>query len=242
MNYFKLYDRSHAQAWEPKRPRSGGLMALERLGLHSHAGAWERSKLGDFAPIAVAIKTYLTYIVPTKENASSREETLKQTAQTLYQQLWQPLTPYLQNKKSVYIIPDGDLHLLPFKALRDNNDNYLAEKLQLITLSSARDIVLPPLEGKPTAAAIFAAPDYGDDKLADSVCKTRAFDQKNIYFCPLAQALNEGQQIDKLFIKKQPEPPAKLFLKAQATEQAVDALIAPKILHLATHGFFLGRH
>ena len=196
-------------------------------------------KLGDFAPIAATIKTYLTAIVPTKENASSRAQTLKQTAQTLYQQLWQPLTPYLQDKKTVYLIPDGDLNLLPFKALQDNNGQFLAENIQLIALSSARDIVLPPLEGKATAAAIFAAPDYGDDKLADSVCKTRAIDQQNIYFCSLAQALNEGQGIDKLFFRKQTVPRAKLFLKAQATEQAVDALTAPKILHLATHGFFL---
>ena len=196
-------------------------------------------KLGDFAAIAAAIETYLTAIVPTEDNADTRAQTLKQTAQTLYQQLWQPLTPYLQDKETVFVIPDGDLHLLPFKALQDKNGQYLAEKLQLIILSSARDIVLSPLEGKATAAAIFAAPDYGEVKGADSVCKTRAVDQQNIYFCPLAQALNEGQQIDKLFFKKQAEPRAKLFLKAQATEQAVDALTAPKILHLATHGFFL---
>ncbi len=195
-------------------------------------------KIADLAPIAAAIKTYQTAIVPSKENANTREQTLKQTAHTLYSQLWQPLTPYLQNKTTVYLIPDGILHLLPFKALQDKDGSYLAEKIQLITLSSARDIVLPPLEGKATAAVIFAAPDYGDAKEATENT-TRALDLKTIYFKPLASALNEGQQIDKLFRKKQPESPAKLFLKAQATEQAVTATTSPKILHLATHGFFL---
>ncbi len=197
-------------------------------------------KLGEFAPIAAAIKTYQSSIVPTKENANNREKTITQTAQTLYEKLWQPLTPYLQNKKTVYLIPDGDLHLLPFKALQDPDGKYLAEKWQLITLSSARDIVLPPLEGKASAAAIFAAPDYGDDTAIIKAGNTAgATELKNIHFDSLPNALNEGQQIDKLFIKKQPEPAAKLFLKAQATEQAINALTAPKILHLSTHGFFL---
>jgi len=195
-------------------------------------------KLGDLAPIATAIKAYQTAIVPTDDNLKTREQTLKQTTQILYQQLWQPLTPYLQDKTTVYLIPDGVLHLLPFKALQDKDGHYLAEKLQLITLSSARDIVLPPLADQASAAAIFAAPDYGDDTIATENT-THAIDLKNIYFKPLASALNEGQQIDHLFKKKQPESPTRLFLKTEATEQAVTASTSPKILHIATHGFFL---
>jgi CHAT domain-containing protein/Tfp pilus assembly protein PilF len=195
-------------------------------------------KLGELAPIAAAINSYQTAIVPNKDNANSREQTLKQNAQTLYNQLWQPLTPYLQNKKTVYLIPDGVLHLLPFKALQDKDGHYLAESLQLITLSSARDIVLPPLTGKTSTAAIFAAPDYGDTKTSTDNT-TRGIDLKNIYFQPLASALQEGQQIQKLFFKKQPDSPATLLMKQKATEQAVTASTSPKILHLATHGFFL---
>jgi CHAT domain-containing protein/Flp pilus assembly protein TadD len=194
-------------------------------------------KLGEFAPIAAAIKTYQTAIVPTQENANSREKTITQTAQTLYQKLWQPLKPYLQNKKTVYLIPDGDLHLLPFKALQDPDGKYLAEKWQLITLSSARDIVLPPLEGKASQAAIFAAPDYGDDTAIINAGNTAgASELKQIHFKPLASAFNEGQRLNLLFKNKQP---AQLFTEKQATEQAISAVTAPKILHLATHGFFL---
>jgi CHAT domain-containing protein len=209
-------------------------------------------KLGKLAPIAEAIKSYRYY--PSKDEIinkkmspddirkflDERMKTLPKTAEQLYAFLWQPLTPYLQNKKTVYLVPDGDLHLLPFKALQNKDGKYLAETLQLITLSSARDIVLPPFEGKATAAAIFAAPDYGDDTAVINSSNTAgASELKNIHFSSLASALNEGQQIDKLFRKKQPESHAKLFLKNQATEQAVTALTSPKILHLVTHGFFL---
>lgn len=195
-------------------------------------------KLGEFAPIATAIKTYQAAIVPTKDNVNSREQTLKQTAQTLYNQLWRPLMPHLKDKTTVYLVPDGDLNLLPFKALQDAEGHYLAEKQQLIMLSSARDIVLPPLTGKSQAAAIFAAPDYGDSK-ATANSGTRAAELQNLYFSPLPNALNEGQQINRLFSKKAAKSPAKLFLKKDATEQAIKAVTSPKILHLATHGFFL---
>jgi CHAT domain-containing protein/Tfp pilus assembly protein PilF len=190
-------------------------------------------KLGEMQVISDAIKAYRTAII---DNQSVNART--QAAQTLYKQLWQPLTPYLQNKKTVYLILDGDLHLLPFKALQDKDGHYLAESVQLITLSSARDIVLPPLTGKTSQASIFAAPDYGDDK-AKAKNSNRAVDLTNIYFAALPATLIEGQQIEKLFKQKQPKSPASLFLKTKATEQTINTLTAPKILHLATHGFFL---
>jgi tetratricopeptide (TPR) repeat protein len=198
----------------------------------------ELIKLGAFAPINKAIKTYRAAIVPNEQNKDSRDQTLKQAAQTLYQQLWQPLTPYLKAKKTVYLIPDGVLHLLPFKALQSPDGQYLADSMQLIQLSSARDLVLPPLEAKAQQSAIFAAPDYGDDSQINT-STTRALDLNNIHFGALASALNEGQQIDKLFRKKQPDTPAKLLMKKDATEPAIRATSAPKVLHLATHGFFL---
>ena len=191
--------------------------------------------LGELQPIATAIKTYQTAI----ENTNSREQTLKQAAQTLYQKLWKPLSPYLENKTSAYLIPDGILHLLPFKALQDENGNYLAEKIHLITLSSARDIVLPPLEGKANQAAIFAPHVYGgENKNVDLICKNqnRGISLKKMYFCPLPKTLVEAQAIDKIFSKKSP---AKLFKQKEATEQAISSIKSPKILHLATHGFYL---
>jgi len=191
-------------------------------------------KLGDFAPIAEAIKTYRNAIQPSADN----DKTRTQAAQTLYQKLWQPLTAFLHNAGTVYVVPDGMLHLLPFKALQDSTGAYLAEKQQLVTLSSARDIVLPPTGSATRDTAIFAGPDYGDTE-ADANTTNRGVDLKNVYFGALPGALAEGEQIDKLFGKKKSLSSAQLFVKDQATEQKITAITSPKILHLATHGFFL---
>lgn len=124
------------------------------------------------------------------------------------------------------------LHLLPFKALQDSTGAYLTEKQQLITLSSARDIVLPPTGGATQAAAIFAGPDYCEADGEDTVNRGVGVDLKTIRFNTLSGALKEGQQIDGLF-GKQTSQAAQLFTKAKATEQQITAINAPKILHLA---------
>ena len=59
------------------------------------------------------------------------------------------------------MVPDGILHLLPFAALTDPEDlKYLAEKHNIVILSSGRDLVLPPTEGETQNPVIFSSPIY----------------------------------------------------------------------------------
>ncbi len=79
-------------------------------------------QLGDLLPITHLIKTYRQAIEPNDNNdlwfsSKERQQRLIQTSQALYKKLWQPLSHALDDKKQVFIIPDGILHLLPFKAL-----------------------------------------------------------------------------------------------------------------------------
>ena len=186
--------------------------------------------LGDLAPISAAIKEI--------RSAITNSLPIERKSQALYKLLWQPLEADLQGKTSVYLVPDGVLHLVPFKALQDKDGKYLVEKLQLISLSSARDIVLPALSGKTNAAFIFANPNYGNPK-PQAIAVTRGFDLKSIYFDKLAATAIEGEKIAQLFKQAQNQSPTNLLLQNQATEKAMADLVAPKIVHLATHGFFL---
>jgi CHAT domain-containing protein/tetratricopeptide (TPR) repeat protein len=192
-------------------------------------------KLGELAPISKAIKSYQANIVLNDASNKQREQQLQHSAKTLYQQLWQPLAEYLKNKTTVYVVPDGELNLLPFKALQNDQGQYLSYQQQLIMLSSARDLVLPPLTAKTQATAIFADPDYGGQ--TNATVNTAAVNLKDIYFSPLPNTLIEAKQLQQRL--QQQKIPAKLFTEKNATEQAVKNLSSPKILHLATHGFFL---
>lgn len=186
-------------------------------------------KLGDYGPITENIKKYRTAI--DEDDNESNKKSLLDTAQKLYEKLWLPLTPYLKDTRTVFVIPDGQLNIMPFKALQDKNGNYLATQHEIINLSSARDLVLPREIETHTQAAIIAGVDYG------------AFSPHGIFkdpWIPLAFTLREGQQIERLIRSKQPQFSAKLLTKTKADEQAVETLNSPKFLHFATHGFYQG--
>ena len=196
-------------------------------------------KLGELAPISEAIKSYRQTILPTAQGQlANRAEVLNPASQKLYELLWQPLLPYLASKKEVFLIPDGILHLLPFKALQDKQGHYLVENQQITVLSSARDIVLPPLTGKKGDAVIFAAPAFGekDSLVKNQPTRAIAIRQQDIYFAPLEGAAAEGQALSQLIKVKQP---IRFFQGNQVNEATVAAIRSPRLLHFATHGFFL---
>ncbi len=197
-------------------------------------------KLGDMKGINIAVQTYRQQILPNAiEQLAKREEILNITSQKIYSLIWQPLLPYLANKTDVYLIPDGILHLLTFKALMDNDGHYLAEKKQITLLTSARELVLPQLTEKTNDAVIFAAPAFGepDDNISNKINRNVAVRQQNIYFAPLDGAAAEGKAISDLIKTKQ--QPLQFFQGQQATETTVEAIKSPRFLHFATHGFFL---
>ncbi len=49
----------------------------------------------------------------------------------LYQEIFSPLLPSLRQVKRLLIIPDDELHYLPFEALQDANNNYLLQKFAI---------------------------------------------------------------------------------------------------------------
>ena len=190
-------------------------------------------KLGDMKAIDNAIKTYRTQI---SEQWDNRQVDLIKSSQTLYQQIWQPLLPYLNNKSEVYLIPDGSLNLLPFKALMNNKRQYLAETQQIKLLTSVSDLIKPSYSENTNKAVIFAAPDFGESTNQIKTNRTTATEARDIYFVPLKGAEVEGLAIENLIKQHQA---IQLFQGIDATETAINQIVSPRFLHLATHGFFL---
>jgi CHAT domain-containing protein len=66
---------------------------------------------------------------------------------------------------------------------------------------------------------------------------TTATDMSSMYFAPLSGTSREAQGIKSLF------PEATVLKGREATKAAVEQFEAPRILHIATHGFFVeGTH
>lgn len=156
---------------------------------------------------------------------------------TLAQKILQPLAPYMGTFPLLIVSPDGELNRVPFAALRTPDDRYLIEHVTLVYVASGRDF-LQERNGEPATVDLLlvANPDFdnqhvlGGTALA-AVERAGDFDRG---FAPLPGTAQEAEAIPPLLSSAQ-----KPLQQAQATEFAVRAVRSPKILHLATHGFFL---
>jgi CHAT domain-containing protein len=96
-------------------------------------------------------------------------------------------------------------------------------------------VVANPTFGEPTklqSAEVATNSKHAQrDPKRRSITSTRSL--TDTYFAPLDATEGEARSIQTLF------PDAKVLTGANATETAVKQVSAPRILHLATHGFFL---
>jgi CHAT domain-containing protein len=173
---------------------------------------------------------------------------LRRRARALDEQVVGPLQVAIGNARRLLISPDGDLNLVPFDALIDAQGRYLVERYAITYLTSGRDllrmqvarasrsapvVVADPLFGEPGPAGSTPASGAHASARAARRSSTTGDDLSAMYFAPLAATAAEGRAIKGLF------PEATLFTGRRATKAALRRAEAPRMLHIASHGFFL---
>jgi len=167
-----------------------------------------------------------------------RRDDVKALARALDEKVMQPVRKLLGQTQKVFLSPDGSPNLIPFAALVDEQNRYLIEQYSFNYLTSGRDLLrLQEKSQSKQIATVIANPDFGGDTSPCSEGRMPvsrgAIDFSQILFCPLAGTAGEAQAIKAMM------PEAKVLMKEQATEAAIKKVSGPKILHVATHGFFL---
>ena len=170
-----------------------------------------------------------------------------QIARNLDEKILQPFRPLLEGVSHLLISPDGQLSLIPFEALVDREHHYAIERYSISYLSSGRDllrmqvtgpsktspiIIADPLFGEPNTVQLAGVrrPGHGSERRSI----TTAADINGVYFAPLMGTAEEARRIHSLF------PDATVLTGARASVGRLKQIEAPRILHIATHGFFLG--
>lgn len=178
-----------------------------------------------------------------------RNRDFKQPVRKLDERVMRPIRKLLGATQRIFLAPDGDLNLIPFAALVDENGRYLIENYSINYLTSGRDLLRlqvadesrdgPKVFGDPLYdLQASVAPSPTNPRLTNAGAATNPEKQlaQALYtqtYKPLPGTRDEAAAIARLF------PDSTLFTQAQATEAAIKGVNRPLVLHVATHGFFL---
>jgi CHAT domain-containing protein/Tfp pilus assembly protein PilF len=174
----------------------------------------------------------------------------KQLARTVDEKIMQPVRPLTGDAKHLLISPDGALNLIPFEALVDEQGHFLIQRYSISYVTSGRDLLrLQVARSSATEPIVMADPFFGEPEIPEGTktgtsTRRKSLEAKrrsittgeglsDVYFAPLAGTEQEARSIKQLF------PEANILTGRQATKSALKQARAPRILHIATHGFFL---
>lgn len=80
--------------------------------------------------------------VATEKRARASFKNVKPTCRFLYDTLIAPVDSFIKNIEMLYIIPDENLHHLPFAALMDTDSTFLIQQVKLANAASAKTLLL----------------------------------------------------------------------------------------------------
>lgn len=166
-----------------------------------------------------------------------RRKDTRSLSRQLDEVLMEPVRNLCGPRRRLLLSPDGPLTLVPFGALVDERGRFLVESYTMSYLTSGRDLLRAPSRaaqrGQPT---ILANPSFGDASELATATGTRDIVQAgSLVFSPLPGTLEEATELASIL------PGALVLTDADATEAAVKNVHGPRVLHIATHGFFLDR-
>lgn len=182
----------------------------------------------------------------------------------LYNAVWKKINPFVQNAKSIFVSADGCFHKINFATLRQADNTYLLDRYTFYPVFSLKDILSQNVRtqlgsksavllGNPaflpqnasansstsrSRSAVETIPDTNTYTLNNPIGVLRDLHAtRGIELSPLPGSQKEVDQLAALFQRNAWQ--VSLFTGAQAREEELKSLRSPRVLHLATHGYFL---
>lgn len=178
-----------------------------------------------------------------------------------YDAFWKPLEPALAGVKRVYVSPDGVLNQIPIGLLADRTGKLLLEKYQLRIVNSTKDLLRPQHAAQLKSALLVGNPKFdlteaeqrtaltelsggiahpaqvGGDLNAVVLQGQREGALSGGSLNPLPGTQVEVNEIVRLL--KNSGWQISQYTGEHALQEAVERQRSPRVVHIATHGFFL---
>jgi len=214
--------------------RAGARVAFAPLGpawtIEALVTEWRRAASGENLPGLVS---------------RDRAEALYvEAAASLRKAIWDPLDAAVASARRILIVPDGMLNLVNVSALVDAQGRYFVEHDTWIHYLSTERDVLPAAAGSSTGGGLLAVGNPAFDTAPPARAQTAANRSScepavQTRFGNLPGSLSEVNEISEVWPGT--ASGVTVLTGSMATETAVkNALSGRRVLHFATHGFFLG--
>ena len=235
--------------YDPKTKTNGSPHYVAYIINSTGAPRW--AELGEATKIDRAIGRFLTAL------RDKRRTDVKPAARRVDRLVMQPLRELIGESSRILISPDGQLNLVPFAALADEHRQWLVNRYSFSYLTSGRDLLRlqtesaagnevivvadPAFGGKAGARSAGSrkitlsprAPKDASNSQGDAALKPTPVNFNDFVFGSLPGTAREAQMIKGMI------PTAQLLTGPQASKQNLSEIHRPRILHIATHGFFL---
>jgi CHAT domain-containing protein/Tfp pilus assembly protein PilF len=181
---------------------------------------------------------------------------------SFYDVFWKPLEPALAGVKHIYVSPDGALNQVSFSVVPDSSGKLLIERYDLRVIFSTKDILRDKRHYATNTAVLIGNPAFGLEESAQRATVLSL--QKNVAATgppnsgppaptgmtrgPLSRDRFSGaldtlpatqtelNEIHTLLEKKKWQ--VQLYTGQQALKESIKRVQHPRVLHVATHGFF----
>ncbi|HKY44142.1 MAG TPA: CHAT domain-containing tetratricopeptide repeat protein [Pyrinomonadaceae bacterium] len=220
---------------------------------HGESDSLQMLDLGEADPIEenveTLVKDLLTKVGSGKRHllpltAAERRNSFLEAGLSLRNQIIDPILSLVDSTSKIFVVPDGDLFLLPFDVLPLDAQRYLIDEFDISFLGAGRDVLrfAKQADVKHTAPVVLGGADFNlhlptpNEEGVDSdstSSRAKTLQGTKLRFGELAGAEAEAAEVASL-VKG-----AVLLSKDTATASVLRELKSPLLLHLATHGFFL---
>lgn len=186
-----------------------------------------------------------------------------------YNAFWKPLEPALGKSKRVYIAPDGVLYQIPLALLADTSGKLLLEKYDLRPVNSTKDVLRPQHAAQSKVAVLVGNPKFdltdteqraaldklglGEEHPQPPGSETSASApataspasiagqrSRDVHGGPLKPLPGTQAEVDGVAVLlKNAGWQVDSYTRERALEEVLDHTQRPRIVHVATHGFFL---
>jgi CHAT domain-containing protein/tetratricopeptide (TPR) repeat protein len=157
--------------------------------------------------------------------------------------IWDPLATALAGATRIFIVPDGQLNVVNFAALPASAGHFLADEPVLLHyVSTERDLAMPAATAASSGLLAVGGATFDGQTMTPETTAARSACEEfsRMRFPALPGSRREVVDITRTWPDAS-APDVTVLSGAAATETAVKrAAAGRRVVHLATHGFFLG--